>query len=299
MAPGRFMGMVFDAHCHVGHWGRHVMYGRVVEPFSGRGFSEPAAFGQHFRHQGLAGAVVVPTYTPDNALTFSLNELVLRCAKAMGRAVVPGFWVDPSPSVRKMLQAALELAAEHHVRVLKTFPDAWGSGYGAAPETWDTALRSGMRMIEDYALEEGCIVQIHTGGGPSDVRAVKQLMRCAPPGVRFHLVHMGGRAAGHFYLVPRLSEWLSQGIDFTCDTSGAAGWAVRWVVSAADRDESVASRVMFASDEPWFTYEAELAKVAEATRGNPGLWKRVAFGNAQATYGPLALSGEAGENANG
>ena len=280
------MNRIFDAHCHVGSWGSHVVHGRRISPLVGHECCNPDSLAKYLRGRGIERAVVVPTYTPSLEQTFALNATVLACAAAIPDRVVPGFWVDPSVNARRLLTDALALAGRRCVRVLKMSPDAWPDPYTADPTSWDADFVAGMALIMDYASARRGVVQVHTGGGKSDVRSVEKMVRGSPRDVSFHLVHMGGRASGHFYLVPRLADWLSEGLDIYCDTSLAHAFAVRWICSEAESVTEIRSRILFASDEPWGSCEAELAKLVVATKEDARLRDMILFSNAHSLYRP-------------
>lgn len=275
----------FDAHCHFGKWGPNTIEEREIDPFIENEMRTPEDVFDFLEHKGIAGVVLVPTYCPpEPTRPFSLNSEVLRCAEVAKGRIIPCFWVDPSPTLRRYLASTLKLATDNGIRVLKISASAWPEPYSADPETWDAQIEAGVEAIMDYARSKKCVVQVHTGGSKSDIAKVEKLVRRFPNGIKYHLVHMGGRTNRHFFFVPRFVEWLKDGLDIVCDTSGAAGFAVRWIVTEAAKDELIAERIMFASDEPWCTFDAELAKVLDATQEYPDLREQILFRTARRIY---------------
>ncbi|MBI5695300.1 MAG: amidohydrolase family protein [Nitrospirae bacterium] len=148
----------------------------------------------------------------------------------------------------------------------------------------EVPLRESIDMILDYARSTGSVIQLHTGSGKSHVRLVEKLVRYAGKEVRFHLVHMGGNVDAHFYLIPRLLEWREEGLNIVCDTSWSGGFALRWLLDLASENPLLGSCIMFASDEPWGIFQAELAKVLDAADGKPDLLEAVLWSNAARIY---------------
>jgi len=276
---------VIDAHCHFGKFGPRLIMGRTIDPFLGRDLANSQALMDYLRKHGILSAVLVPMYTPDDPKhPFSLNMATLRCARQTQGVVLPGFWVDPSPGVRNELMTAIKEAEQHKVRILKMSPDVWEGDYSPDPASWDRALASGLGQIMEYAASTCCVLQVHTGSGKSDVRLVEKLIRWAPPGIAFHLVHMGGTTGGHFYLVPRLSEWAAEGLNVYCDTSLARAFAVQWLLRNAADTGTIADRILFASDEPWGVFETEVSKVTAGTVGDTYVRRRALHENARRLY---------------
>jgi len=282
---------VIDAHCHFGPFGTRTVAEKTISPLRGRDLCSIEQLSDYISSHNIDFLVLVPIYAPDPEYAFGLNTQVIACARALPGKVIPGLWVDPSPSMRNHLRDAVAMAEHAHIRVLKTSPDAWGGTFTPDPDTWDVEVRKGMDAIVAYSETRPCVLQIHTGSRRSDIRAVEKFMRWAPRSIMFQLVHMGNTTGGHFYLVPRLLEWLQEGLQVFCDTSLARGFAVRWLLAGARDNALLAERVLFASDEPWGIFDAELCAVVEATEELPAVRERVLYGNAHRLYSELrALS---------
>jgi predicted TIM-barrel fold metal-dependent hydrolase len=176
------------------------------------------------------------------------------------------------------------MARKKNVRVLKTSPPTWETEYSPDPDSWDSSFEESISMILDFARNTRCVIQIHTGSKKSQICLIERLVRYAGPEVRFHLVHMGNTASGHFYLIPRLKDWLEEGLNVVCDTSCAGGFAVRWLFDLAAKNKILRKSIVFASDEPWGIFQSELAKVVDAAKGNSKLLEAVLWKNASRIY---------------
>jgi len=268
----------------MGHWGSHVINGRNINPFTKREMDSADKVLAYLEKSQIERALVVPIYSPDHQQAYRINTLVLETAKRAPNKIVRGLWVDPSPEVRELSHATIEMAQENGVRVLKTSAQTWGAQYSPDPASWDESFRDSMTIILDYARNTGSVMQIHTGSKKSRIYLIEKLVRHAGSGVLFHLVHMGNTASGHFYLVPRLREWLEEGLNVVCDTAWARGFAVRWLIDLAADSPLLSKSIMFASDEPWGIFQSELTKVVDAAAGPPELLKAVLWTNASRVY---------------
>lgn len=275
---------IIDSHAHVGKWGKQTFYGKTIDPFKGQerdSFEKIQAF---LKKQQIDRAVLVPTYCPDPTAAFKTNFTLVEYAEKAKGKIIPGFWVDPSPGVQHLLSETINFAMEKKIRVLKTSADAWADQYSPDPSTWDSILTRNMEKILEYARSKHAVFQIHTGSGKSDIRVIEKLIYFAGPGITFHLVHMGNNVSGHFYLIPRFAKWLSENLDVVCDTSCAYGFAVRWMIREALKNPEIANRILFASDEPWGVFEAELSKILHANGINQEITQKVLWKNSDRLY---------------
>jgi predicted TIM-barrel fold metal-dependent hydrolase len=264
-----------------------MIHGRCVTPFCGRELDSLQKILASLDEREVERAVLVPSYSPEGSVAYATNKMILDVARKAPGVVIPGLWVDPSPRVGHLLSDTLVMARENNVRVLKTSAAAWERQYSPDPASWDPTVEGAMAVILDYVRDASGVLQIHSGSGKSDVRLIEKLIRYAGSGVRFHVVHMGNSAGGHFYLVPRLAEWLNDGLDVVCDTSWARGFAVRWIFEKAGSDPLLRACILFASDEPWGVFRSELAKVVDAALGDPVLLEAVLWDNAYSVYGDM------------
>jgi len=289
MTPSASAPRVVDAHCHFGPFDAHTIAAKTISPLHGQELSSVERLSNYISSHNIDFLVLVPIYAPDPEYAFGLNTQVVACARALPGKVMPGLWVDPSPSVRSHLIEAIAMAEIENIRVLKTSPDAWSGTFTPDPDTWHMDIRKGIDAIVGYSERRPCLLQIHTGSGRSDIRAIEKFMRWAPRSMMFQLVHMGNTVGGHFYLIPRLLEWLREGLQVFCDTSLARGFAVRWLLAEAGNSSMLAERVLFASDEPWGIFDAELCAVVEATEGLPAVRQNVLCDNARKLYSELRM----------
>jgi len=275
---------IIDSHVHIGKWGRQLVNGKEIEPFRGREFDSFQKIKCYLDKNSIDRAIIVPMYLPEPAQAFKINKTIISYAQQSKGRLVPGFWVDPSPNLRRFLKESLKLANDWNIKVLKTSPNVWSSGFSPNPDTWNQSFLEGIEEILNFAKKQQAIIQIHTGSGKSDIRVIERLIRFGGPQITFHLVHMGKNAGGHFYFIPRFSEWVAEGLNIYCDTSWASGFAVRWIIREAMRDEKIASRVLFASDEPWGIFKSELSKIIDAEEGTPEIINKFLWENAYKLY---------------
>lgn len=275
---------ILDSHLHYGQWGRHEMQGSLVSPFVNHDFDTAEKLAMHLDRTRTEQCVLVPIYSPDTRLAYRLNSEILSVADSLPGRIIPGLWVDPSPSSKRRLFEALELARNRKVRVLKTSPQTWEGECTPDPATWNSGFANSIDMILDHARDNQCVVQIHTGSGKSRIQLIEKLIQYAGKDIRFHLVHMGNTASGHFYLIPRLRSWLDDGYKIACDTSWARGFGVRWLIDLADCDSTLRRAIMFASDEPWSTFESEIEKVTSSIRDRSELLIDILWANAYSWY---------------
>ena len=139
-------------------------------------------------------------------------------------------------------------------------------------------------MILEYIHARRAIFQIHTGSGKGEPYLVEKFMRFLGSDTKIHLVHLGGTVRGHFFIIPRLSQWLSEGYRVFCDTSCAYGFSLRWLFREASNEISIANSILFASDEPWSIYESEVTKVLKAGEQYPDLIEKILWKNASSLY---------------
>lgn len=275
---------VIDSHIHVGSWGKQNIDTKQIEPLKNQEFDSFKRLETFLYRHKLHRVVVVPMYCPEPTIAFKTNIQLVKYAQLGEGKVIPGFWVDPSPRVRHLLNESIELATKLKITVLKTSADAWAEKYSPDPSTWDSNLKKGIEKILQYLSDNNAIFQIHTGHGKSDIRLVEKLIRFTGPGITFHLLHMGNNASGHFYMIPRFVEWLSHGLDIVCDTSRAYGFAIRWILRRASAEPKLADRILFASDEPWGVFDGELFKVLHAGEKDQKIMQKVLWKNADRVY---------------
>jgi predicted TIM-barrel fold metal-dependent hydrolase len=270
---------ILDAHRHLGVLPAYPFYaGPAVRP-DVRAPGTVAQLIADLDADGAERAIVLPNYgVPDPAIAFSFNELCLEAAAADDR-IRCGLWVSPRPQDAGRTAAALALAAEPGVRVLKL-----SFLLGGRPS--DPACRPMLDQIFATARRHGLVVHVHTSpGAASDVDEVGYLVDWYADDVPVHLVHFGGGVSGHIKLAgSRFFDWIAAGKRVYTDMSWAVGFAPRWLAGEIERRGIGHDRVLFASDEPWGDYPGELARLAAAA-GDGELARLVFSGNFDKLYG--------------
>lgn len=275
---------VFDSHMHFGKWGKHTINGKEITPFAKYEYDTFEKIYDYLKSHNIAKVVAVPIYHFNTELTFRINNKLVNIPDYLKNVIIPGLWVDPSPGVRPFLNESLYMCKENNITVLKTSPSVWEKDYSPDPKTWDTSFKKGMDLIFEYLIDSNSIFQIHTGSKKSGITFIEQLIRRAPPSTKFHLVHMGNNTNSCFYFVPRLSEWINEGLNIVCDTSCVSGFVLRWIIDLCKTDPTIIDHILFASDEPWSIFESEYHKVLGATNNRLSLLTKIFWENASRVY---------------
>jgi predicted TIM-barrel fold metal-dependent hydrolase len=269
---------VHDAHRHIGVLPAYPFYdGPPVNPdITAR--ETVAELRADLDAEGTELAVVMPNYgVPKAEASFALNALALEAAQADPR-IRAGIWTSPRPQDAEATAAALRLAAEPEVRVLKV---SFLLGGGAS----DPDCLPQLDAIFATAREHDLVVHVHTSpGAASDIDQVGALVERYADDVALHLVHLGGGMSGHIKLIGgRFFDWIAAGKRVYTDTSWAIGFAPRWLAAEIERRGIGHDRVLFASDEPWGDRAGELIRLQEAA-GDGELGRAVLHGNAESLY---------------
>ncbi|MEU6699236.1 amidohydrolase family protein [Pseudonocardia sp. NPDC046786] len=267
-----------DAHRHLGVLPAYPFYGGppVNPDVSARATIDELR--RDLDAEGTELAVVMPNYgVPDPAPSFALNGLCLEAAATDDR-VRAGIWASPRQQDAAGTAAALALAGEPGVRIIKI-----SFLLGGSPT--DPACAPQLDAIFAAARTHDLTVHVHTSpGGASDIDQVGELVERYADDVRLHLVHLGGGMSGHIKLVGgRFFDWIERGKQVYTDTSWAIGFAPRWLAAEIEKRGLGADRVLFASDEPWGDREGEYARLVAAT-GDGELARAVLRGNAERLY---------------
>lgn len=258
----QFHHPVFDAHFHIGAYGRQVFEGRTIEPIAPaldhRHGADCAAYLKRF---GLAGGMIVPTYLEDQTAAFSFNELVVQAVENHP-TLYGGLWVSPLVSLEDHLAATLQLLPHPKIRALKIASNTW-TNIGIDPGTWPARVRRNVEEILDHAAAHNLIIHFHTGYLPgADPADFDAFMSHYGKVARYQLVHMGEAIAPAFRFAPLFVEWITSGYDVYTDTSIVPGFAPEWVLRLLDQHNLGFTRVFFATDSPWGRFPSEYAKVA-------------------------------------
>ncbi len=258
----QFQQPIFDAHFHIGAYGKQVFEGRTIEPIA------PALDHEHgddcaayLKRFDLAGGIIVPTYLEDQTAAFSFNALVLQAVEKYP-SLYGGLWVSPLVSVEDHLEATLKLLPHPKIRALKIASNTW-TDCGINPRDWTAPVRRNVERILAHAAAHNLIIHFHTGylsgADPADFDAFMSQYGNA---ARYQLVHMGEAIAPAFRFAPLFVEWIASGYDVYTDTSIVPGFAPAWVLRLLDQHNLGFTRVFFATDSPWGRFPSEYAKVA-------------------------------------
>ncbi|MEM8486929.1 MAG: amidohydrolase family protein [Bacteroidota bacterium] len=258
----QFRHPIFDAHFHIGAYGRQVFEGRTIEPIApALDHASGADCAAYLERYDLAGGIIVPTYLEDQAAAFSFNALVVEAIEKYP-ALYGGLWVSPLVSLEDHLTSALALLPHPKVRALKIASNTW-TDLGINPTHWPPAVRRNMERILTHAAAHNLIIHFHTGYLPgADPADFDVFMSQYGNAARYQLVHMGEAIAPAFRFAPLFVEWIKSGYDVYTDTSIVPGFAPEWVLRLLDQHNLGFTRVFFATDSPWGRFPAEYAKVA-------------------------------------
>jgi predicted TIM-barrel fold metal-dependent hydrolase len=243
---------VFDAHSHIGEWGRWEMKENEVQPFD-REFLDIEDLRDYMEGYGVERQIVMPHYHPDLSKTFELNTLAAEMSSEEN--IYGAVFVEPSHP--EETQEALEIAGSNKgIVALKTSAGAWNSSYD--PESWSEDERMVMEKVLKFSARNDVPVQFHTGHTDSAPEKLFKIIDKYPEAV-YHLVHSGGIAGGHFAALPRILDRLETH-EVYCDTSWSRGFAPRWFYRELSRRDAL-DRMMFATDEPWGDFPSEFHKI--------------------------------------
>lgn len=276
---------IFDAHSHIGRFGQWVMKGNTVEPFRGREITSVEDQRAYMKKLGVAKAIVMPHYTPDQAVPFAVfNPLVLETVAKLDN-VYGAMWVSPLPENTERTQHVLQQFPLKKIVALKMSPDSWPKGkYTPDPATWDSVFRKNMESILDAARKHDLVIQTHTGSDNSDVLQYISFVATHGKDVTIQFVHMGGSAGGHFAFVPRFIRWLQEGYRFYCDTSFCRGFGPAWLIrEMQEKWPQGLQHILFASDHPWGLFESEFLRI-EALDISDTLKHKLFYQNASELY---------------
>lgn len=275
----------FDAHMHIGKFGKWKMKGNEVEPFKGREITNAEDLKQFMDKNNIKKALIVPHYTPDQKTPFEkYNPIVIDAISKLNN-VYGGIWVSPLEENTERTNEALRLVKNPKIKVLKISPDSWNKGISLNPATWSEKFRENMETIIDFGIKNKLILQTHTGTGNSDFLEMIPFAEKYGEKLKIQFCHMGGSAGGHIAFVPRFINWLKQGYNFFCDTSFNKSFAPSWIVNEMlEKHPEGIKNIFFASDNPWGLFESEYWKV-EAINVDEDVRNKILLKNADEVYG--------------
>lgn len=146
-------------------------------------------------------------------------------------------------------------------------------------------MRQNMEYIVSEAILQNLVLQLHTGSGASDPLNLERFMEVYGSEGRFHFVHMGEATDGILKFVPRFLQWLQSGYDVFTDQAMVPAFGPQWLIRELLVVHGTADRLLFATDSPWSSFEAEYATI-ESLDVPERIKAGVFWGNAIALYGP-------------
>jgi len=275
---------IFDAHMHIGTFGTQTSkVGSNFEIFQDRELHNSEDVYKFMKNNHITRAICTPHYTTSPEEPFvKFNPIVIHAVETIPD-LLGGLWVNPTqPSLTT--QALSEFDENNKLRVIKMNPLTWGKDITPDPKTWTEKFAESMQEIMTFAQSKNMIIQTHTGLGNSSIQKYEPFIEKFGENLRLHLLHMGGSTAGHLMFVPKFIDWLNRGFDLYTDTSHTTGFAPWYLVKECiDICPKGLNRIMFASDEPWGIFQAEL----EALKSLPidkKLFQKILYFNAERIY---------------
>ena len=266
---------IFDTHLHVGSFGINFMKQREVDIFGSRGIKNAEDLKAFMQKNTISKALIVPHYNADIRYPFVVgNKMVLSITKSL-ESVYGALWVSPLKELAEYNNAIIGnldnksavTKLPDKIVALKLSHNSWPEHTTANPKTWKPKFRIEMEKIFDFAQRNDLVIHLHTASESAVINAyepfIKEYGERNNYKLKLQFVHMGNSAAGIIAFVPRFIEWLQQGYDFYCDTSGAWGFGPEWLVNEMQKKYSKGlNNILFASDYPWGNFAAEYHKIA-------------------------------------
>jgi uncharacterized protein len=275
---------IFDAHCHIGLFGKQNIRNTTIEPFKDREIYDIKTLKKHIEEKKINKAIIVPHYTFDQKTAFENNKKILEIISKIEN-IYGGIWANPLPTETEKNKKALEIIPNKKIIAIKICPQAWPKGkYTMDPDTWDSEFAENMKNIIYCTKKHNLIIQMHTGTGNSDIRHYSKFVDEFGNGLRIQFIHMGSSPGGHFSFIPRFIDWLKKGYDFYCDTAESRGFAASWLVKTMEKEypEGI-NRILFASDNPWGMFESEYWKV-EGIKCSEEIKNKIFYSNTCKAY---------------
>lgn len=275
---------LFDAHCHIGRFGKQTIRDNQVEPFLDREITNFLDLQKHMKKNGIDKLVVVPHYTLKQEDAFKNNKIVLETIEKLEN-VYGGLWVSPLEENKEKTEEVLKSLPIQKIKALKICPQSWPKGKQTMnPDSWKEVFKEIMEKIIDSAKKHDLVLHMHTGTGNSDISHYAKFVEKYGKGLKIQFVHMGSSPGGHFAFIPRFIEWLKQGHDFYCDTAETRGFAPNFLIKELlKKYPEGLDRVLFASDNPWGKFESEFWKI-EGINCEDEIKEKIFFLNADKLY---------------
>jgi predicted TIM-barrel fold metal-dependent hydrolase len=275
---------VFDIHNHIGEMESWKYYG-MEHPVN------PTVFSDNDRRAkvammdqlGVERSIVLSNYgVPVPNQPFTLNPVVLDACANPDARILGGIWFSPMLKMKAENEAAMKLAGEKGIRVLKASCLLGGTW---DPTAWDPETKVMWESIIDTCERHGHVFHLHTSpGGGSDVSNAIKFVRTYGKRVKVHVVHCGGGASGHIKFIPEFLKMIREGYQVYTDATWSIGFAGRFLLSEIEKNGIGADRVLFASDEPWSDFWGEYWKI-EGAECSEELKNNIFWNNAEKLYG--------------
>ena len=269
---------IFDTHLHVGSFGINFMKQREVEVFGSRDIKNVFDMKNFMKANKVSSALILPHYNADIKYPFVTgNKTVLAILenkenKSNTKNVYGGLWVSPLKELKEYNDEIIGNKSASNklpekIVALKLSHNSWPENVTANPKTWKPKFRIEMEKILDFAQKHKLVIHLHTASESAIINAyapfIKEYGERNSYKLKLQFVHMGNSAAGIIAFVPRFIEWLQQGYDFYCDTSGAWGFGPEWMVNEMQKKHAAGlNNILFASDYPWGNFASEYHKIA-------------------------------------
>jgi uncharacterized protein len=275
---------VFDVHNHIGFMEGFKYYG-AKEPVNPTVFNDNdrAAKIEMMDRVGIDRAIVLSNYgIPVATQPFGLNPVVLDACAKPDKRILGGVWFSPMLKMKAENEAAMKLAGEAGIKVLKATCLLGGTWN---PEEWDPETKAMWESIIAVGEKHGHVFHLHTSpGGGSDVSNCIKFIRAYGKRVKVHAVHCGGGVSGHIKFIPEFFNLVREGYQVYTDTSWAVGFAPRYLLDEIEKQGIGDDRVMFSSDEPWSDFWGEYYKI-EGADVSEELKDKIFWKNAEKLYG--------------
>jgi predicted TIM-barrel fold metal-dependent hydrolase len=235
-------------------------------------------------HQlGVERAIVLSNYgIPDPTQPFGLNPVVLEACAKPDKRILGGVWFSPSVKMKEANEAAMKLAGEANIKVLKATCLLGGTWN---PDEWDEETKAMWEKIIAVCEKYDHVFHLHTSpGGGSDVNNAIRFVRAFGKRVKVHVVHCGGGVSGHIKFIPEFFNLIREGYKVYTDTSWSIGFCSRYLFDEMEKQGIGDDRVLFASDEPWSDFWGEYYKY-EGLGISEELKNKIFWENAEKLYG--------------
>lgn len=284
LLSGKVKRKVFDAHNHIGFMEGYRYYG-LPEPVNPTVYcdNDRASKIKLMDQLGVERALVLSNYgIPDPSQPFGLNPVVLEACSHPDKRILGGIWFSPSLKMKAANEAALKLAGEANIKVLKATCLLGGTWN---PEEWDEETKAMWDQILAVGEKYDYVFHLHTSpGGGSDVSNGIKFVRAFGKRVKVHIVHCGGGVSGHVKFIPEFFKLIREGFKVYTDTSWSVGFCGRYLFDEMEKQGIGDDRVLFGSDEPWSDFWGEYYKY-EGLGISEELKDKVFWENAEKLYG--------------